>query len=112
MTGIKSYEQRLSQALLNILQNNDAVVYGADRVEDRVPTISFNLGATSPAEITSLMATRGIGVRDGHMYAPRLMARLGLSMDSGTVRASLLHYNHVEEVEYFGEVLRSLVRRE
>ena len=34
-----------------------------------------------------------IGIRDGHMYAPRLMERLGLSMDRGAVRASLVHYN-------------------
>ena len=38
--------------------------------------------------IVEEMAERGIGIRDGHMYAPRLMARLKLSMDSGAARAS------------------------
>ena len=43
------------------------------------------------------------------MYAPRLMERLGLGMDKGAVRVSLVHYNDLSEVEQFGRVLRSLV---
>ena len=54
-------------------------------------------------------AERNIGIRDGHMYAPRLMKRLDLSMDSGAVRASLVHYNTLEEVRRFGEALREIV---
>jgi selenocysteine lyase/cysteine desulfurase len=56
------------------------------------------------------MAEAEIGIRDGHMYAPRLMDRLGLSMDKGAVRASLVHYNTVAEIECFGEVLRRVSR--
>jgi selenocysteine lyase/cysteine desulfurase len=56
------------------------------------------------------MAEAEIGIRDGHMYAPRLMDRLGLPMDKGAVRASLVHYNTLAEVERFGEVLRRLSR--
>ena len=54
------------------------------------------------------MAERGIAIRDGHMYAPRLMQRLGLAMDRGAVRASLVHYNTVGEVRRFGEALREI----
>jgi selenocysteine lyase/cysteine desulfurase len=42
------------------------------------------------------------------MYAPRLMARQGLAMDSGAVRASLVHYNTIEEIHRFGQVLEGL----
>lgn len=45
------------------------------------------------------------------MYAPRLMKRLNLSMDSGAIRASLVHYNTVEEVRRFGEALRAIVTK-
>jgi selenocysteine lyase/cysteine desulfurase len=44
-------------------------------------------------------------VRDGHMYSPRLMKRLGLTKESGAVRASLVHYNTLEEVHRFGSAL-------
>ena len=36
------------------------------------------------------------------------MQRLGLKKETGTVRASLLHYNAMEEVRRFGEVLREI----
>jgi len=54
------------------------------------------------------LADAGIGVRDGHMYAPRLMRRLGLDPDSGGVRVSLVHYNTVEEIHRFRDVLLRL----
>jgi selenocysteine lyase/cysteine desulfurase len=50
-----------------------------------------------------------ICIRDGHMYAPRLMQRLGLRRESGAVRAS--HYNTVEEIRRFGDVLRDLSKQ-
>jgi len=54
------------------------------------------------------MSRAEIGIRDGHMYAPRLMEKLSLSMDSGAVRASLVHYNTIEEIRRFGNVLLDL----
>jgi selenocysteine lyase/cysteine desulfurase len=57
------------------------------------------------------MGKRRIGIRDGHMFAPRLMKRLGLSMETGAIRVSLVHYNKVEEIARFdkelGEVLEN-----
>ena len=61
--------------------------------------------------IVEEMAARDIGIRDGHMYAPRLMKRLGLSMDRGAIRASLVHYNTLDEIRRFGEALREIVAR-
>ena len=45
------------------------------------------------------------------MYAPRLMKRLNLSMDTGAIRASLVHYNTLDEVRRFGEALRAIIAR-
>jgi selenocysteine lyase/cysteine desulfurase len=42
------------------------------------------------------------------MYAPRLMKRLGLTTESGAVRASLVHYNTLEEVHKFENALAQL----
>jgi selenocysteine lyase/cysteine desulfurase len=54
------------------------------------------------------MANKGIAVRDGHMYSPRLMKRLGISPDHGAVRASLVHYNTHEEVRLFLRELQEI----
>jgi selenocysteine lyase/cysteine desulfurase len=61
-----------------------------------------------PARVTEELAKQNIGGRDGHMYSPRLMKRLGLTPESGAVRASLVHYNTVEEVRRFGRVLTEI----
>ena len=37
-------------------------------------------------KITEEFANNNIGVRDGHMYTPRLMKRSGLALETGAVR--------------------------
>jgi cysteine desulfurase family protein (TIGR01976 family) len=111
MTAIRSYEESLSLELLRILRECGATIYGVrenERVNERVPTLCFNLKQISPARVTETMAAAGIGIRDGHMYAPRLMKRLRLNPDSGVVRVSAVHYNTQEEMHRFSDVLLDL----
>jgi selenocysteine lyase/cysteine desulfurase len=113
MTAIREYEAALSLEMIEVLHSAGAVVYGIDdpsRVSERVPTFCFTLPNVLPAQVTETMSERGIGIRDGHMYAPRLMKRLGVSLDIGVNRASLVHYNTLHEVREFGKVLFDLVR--
>ena len=113
LTAIRVYEQELSREMLAVLNRCGAIVYGvvdANRIDQRVPTLCFNLPNISPAKVTEEFARKGIGVRDGHMYAPRLMKRLGLTQESGAVRASLVHYNTRDEVREFGNVLAEITR--
>lgn len=112
MGAIRAYELVLARAMLRELESCGATIYGvreAARLGERVPTFCFNVGTLAPKMVVEEMAARGIGIRDGHMYAPRLMNRLKLSMDSGAVRASLVHYNTLEEVARFGVALREIV---
>lgn len=106
--AVRRYEAQLSSAMLDALANAKATVYGLtakDQISCRTPTLCFNLAGISPATVTEELARQNIGVRDGHMYSPRLMKRLGLTKESGAVRASLVHYNTLEEVQRFGKVL-------
>lgn len=115
MTAIHSYEATLSSEMLRVLHAAGATIYGIDdpaRVNERVPTLCFNLPNIAPSRVTEIMAGRGIGIRDGHMYTPRLMRHLGIPLESGVVRASLLHYNTVEEIHDFGKVLLGLARNQ
>jgi cysteine desulfurase family protein (TIGR01976 family) len=115
MTAIRSYEESLSLELLRILRECGATIYGVredHRVHERVPTLCFNLKKTSPAKVTETMADAGIGIRDGHMYTPRLMKRFGLRQDSGVVRISAVHYNTMEEIHRFADVLLVLSKHE
>ena len=109
--SIRAYEETLSTEMLRVLTDAGAEIYGirsAGRIEERVPTLCFNLPRISPAKVTEELAKRGIGVRDGHMYSPRLMRRLGLSPETGAVRASLVHYNTLTEVQNLAGALAEI----
>jgi cysteine desulfurase family protein (TIGR01976 family) len=111
MNAIKAYEQTLSVELLRALKDRKAIIYGIDseaRISERVPTICFNIPNVSPQKVTETMAKAGIGIRDGHMYAPRLMKRMNLAKESGMVRVSLVHYNTLAEIGRFADVLKTL----
>jgi len=111
MNAIRAYEQTLSIELLRVLKDRKAVIYGIDsqaRISERVPTICFNIPDVLPQTVTETAARAGIGIRDGHMYAPRLMQRMGLAKETGMVRVSLVHYNTVAEIHRFADALRTL----
>jgi cysteine desulfurase family protein (TIGR01976 family) len=111
MKAIRQYEEMLSLEMLRVLNEGGATVYGIsakERVGERVPTLCFNLPGVAPADVTETMSRANIGIRDGHLYSPRLMKRLGLNIETGAVRASLVHYDTIEEIHRFGNVLLDL----
>jgi cysteine desulfurase family protein (TIGR01976 family) len=114
MEGIRDYETSLSREFLRVLADYGANVYGISDpafLVGRVPTLLFNVPGVAPRTVVEKLATAGIGVRDGHMYAPRLMRRLGLSEETGAVRASLVHYNTAAEIRRFASVLSEFLKR-
>jgi len=112
MNSIRDYEATLSLELIKTLSAiDDVTVYGITDpalVGHRTPTVSFNLKGIPARQVAERMAAKNIAVRDGNMYAPRLMKRL---KQSAAVRVSLVHYNNTEEIQRFGASLRALVAR-
>lgn len=114
MGAIREYELMLSREMIAVLKKHGAVIYGISdeaRLFQRVPTICFNIPGVTPQQIAADMGEAGIGLRDGHMFAPRLMKRLGLSMEHGAIRVSLVHYNKTEEIARFDKVLGEILAR-
>jgi cysteine desulfurase family protein (TIGR01976 family) len=112
MTRIAEYERQLSAAMLDAVEGLPGVtVHGVtDRaqLDERVPTLAFSVADVPSSAIAAGLAEREIGVRSGHMYSPRVMARLGL-MPDGVVRASLAHYNTMAEIARFRAALVELL---
>jgi len=81
-----------------------------EQLERRVPTISFSVAGVPASAVAASLASLDLGVRSGHMYSPRLMTRLGM-MPDGVVRASLVHYNTVAEIERFRAAVVDVVDR-
>jgi len=113
LTVVRAYEKVLSAEMIRVLRNCGATIYGvssAQRIQERVPTLCFNLPNIPPSKVTEELAELGIGVRDGHMYAPRLMRQLGIAPETGAVRASLVHYNTLAEVQLFADALAQIAK--
>jgi cysteine desulfurase family protein (TIGR01976 family) len=111
MTRIAEYERTLSRALLDEIGGIAGVaIHGVtdrDRLNERVPTLAFTVAGVPAARVAEGLASQDIGVRSGHMYSPRLLARLGL--EDGVVRASLVHYNRIEEIARFRDALIAVI---
>lgn len=103
MTAIRDHERRLIGPLVGGLASvSGCRVYGLAKAGDhdrRVPTVAFTLAGHSPRGVAAALGRRGINVWDGDYYAVELVARLGLAESGGMVRAGLVHYNTLEEVE-------------
>lgn len=112
MGAIRAYEFEISRAVLDVLEETPGVqIYGLTdvrRLEERVPTFSFNLKGWHPRQLAERLAREGIYVWDGNYYALAVTERLGLEDSGGMVRVGPAHYNTLEEVERFGEVLGKL----
>jgi selenocysteine lyase/cysteine desulfurase len=115
MAAIRSYEFELSRALLDILEETPGVtIYGikeTKRLEERVPTCAFTLKGKSPRQVAEELDEENIYVWDGNYYAVGVTTRLGLEDSGGMVRVGPVHYNTVEEIRRFGEVLRDFNNR-
>ncbi|NJD61065.1 MAG: cysteine desulfurase-like protein [Anaerolineales bacterium] len=109
MSAIRAYEFELSRALLDILAETPGVtVYGikdTKRLEERVPTCAFTLQGKSPRQVAEQLDEANIYVWDGNYYALEVTKRLGLEDSGGMVRVGPVHYNTLEEIRRFGEVL-------
>lgn len=109
MTAISTYETRLSRAMLEILaETPGATIFGPtelDQLDRRVPTFAFTLNGMTPQQVASELGKRDIFVWDGNYYALLVTESLGLEESGGMVRVGPVHYNTVEEIERFGEVL-------
>jgi cysteine desulfurase family protein (TIGR01976 family) len=104
MRAIGDYERLLAREMIEVLKRQGAKIHGVSDerlVHKRVPTISFTIDGVTPQEFARRMGEAGVGLRDGHMFAPRLMARLGLPMETGMIRVSLVHYNTFDEIRRF-----------
>lgn len=100
--AVAEQEERLSARLLDWLDTrNDLVVVGSRKPDraTRVPTIAFKpVSGEADALVRRVDAAR-VGIRHGDFHSRRLVEALGLADRGGVLRASMVHYNTVEEVD-------------
>jgi cysteine desulfurase family protein (TIGR01976 family) len=112
MSVLRDYDHVLSAALLDELETLPGVrIHGItdrNRLEERVPTLSFTWEDRHPREIATALGEQGIFVWDGNYYALAVTTRLGCECQGGMVRIGGVHYNTVEEIHRLGDALRAM----
>lgn len=112
MAAIHAYEYELSRAMLDVLEEIPGLtLYGlrdVRRLEERVPTFSFILQNQHPRQVAEKLGDAGIYVWDGNYYALAVTERLGIEESGGMVRVGAVHYNTLDEVSRFHNILMKI----
>jgi cysteine desulfurase family protein (TIGR01976 family) len=114
MAAIRSYEYEISRALLRVLEEIPGVrLYGLTdprRIDERVPTYAIRIEGIHPRKIAEKLGQENIYVWDGNYYALAVTERLGVEDSGGMVRIGPVHYNTIDEINRFGEVLAEIAK--
>jgi selenocysteine lyase/cysteine desulfurase len=96
----RAHESKLLEPLLAFLNGKDNVrLLGPNSIENRVPTVSLDLGNRSHLIVKQLVNDR-IMTDSGDFYAVRLLEALGVKVKYGVLRLSFVHYTTEQEVEH------------
>lgn len=102
-----AHEQQLMAAMKQALASVDSIYVAAADATDRVPLWSFTIDGVHPLDAAMLMDKMGVALRSGHMCAEPIVDRIG---GGSMLRASLMPYNTLEEIDLFREALQRTVK--
>ncbi|MEV0154450.1 cysteine desulfurase-like protein [Micromonospora sp. NPDC050686] len=98
LTAAQAHEEAVFDRLLaGLTALPGLTLYGSPA--RRCPTVSFRVAGLSPADTAAELGAAGLCLSHGDYYAYEYFHAMGLRADGGAVRASVYHYNTVEEVD-------------
>ncbi len=102
---IEAHEKLLTGYALRALEKVPAVKL-LSQPKHRSSIISFNCEGCHPLDVGTLLDTRGIAVRTGHLCAQPALKRLGVT---STIRVSFGMYNTTQEIDVFIQSLKDVL---
>jgi selenocysteine lyase/cysteine desulfurase len=108
---IAEHEKEIANPLLDYLTNrSDIKLIGKKTInnKDRAPTIAFTMKNKSSKELSSELIKHGIATRNDNFYAWRCLMALGIDVDDGVVRTSMVHYNNHHDVNKLIDALNRI----
>jgi len=103
--AIATYENELLEYATAQLQQIEGLrIYGT--AKNKTSVISFNVGNIHPYDIGTILDKMGIAVRTGHHCAQPIMNFYKIP---GTIRASFMFYNTMEEIDTFIIALKKAI---
>jgi cysteine desulfurase family protein (TIGR01976 family) len=115
MLAIRAYEFEISREFVKQLEDiNGLTLYGVTdlkQLDQRVPTFSFTLQDWPVKNLAAELDRHSIYTWDGNFYALAVTERLGLEGKGGLLRSGAVHYNTLDEIRHFGDVIREISRK-
>ena len=108
---IAKHEMEIANPLLDYINTRDDInLIGKTKIsnKDRAPTIAFTMNNKSSKELSSDLVKQGIATRNDNFYAWRCLKALGINVDDGVVRTSMVHYNTHEDVSNLINALKTI----
>ena len=108
---IADHEKEIANPLLDYLSSRSGIrLIGRNKIinKDRAPTIAFTMNNKSSKDLSSELVKHGIATRNDNFYAWRCLMALGIDVDDGVVRTSMVHYNSHEDVEKLINALKQI----
>ena len=108
---IATHEMEIANPLLDYINTRDDInLIGKTKIsnKDRAPTIAFTMNNKSSKELSSDLVKQGIATRNDNFYAWRCLKALGINVDVGVVRTSMVHYNTHEDVSNLINALKTI----
>lgn len=107
-SNLLAHELELTGCALEQLGQIDGVtIYGRQRLDAKVPVISFNIAGYLSAEVAHILDGHGICTRPGLQCAPLIHKTIGTN-PHGTVRVSFGHRNNNDHLEKLLAVVRRI----
>jgi selenocysteine lyase/cysteine desulfurase len=117
LAWIEEYEQRLSKGMLEgtkhvsgLRDTKSVEIYGlkdTSSIHLRSPTFSFNLKGKDPKKVVEYLWDKHAVVASADSFYSRALRTYGAPL---AIRASLAHYNTIQEIETFLSGLADAVR--
>lgn len=106
---IYKLEMKLTQYLLeNLSQIEYVKIYGTDKMDFKIPLVSFNLKSQYSSETSYILDKKySISVRGGIQCAPLIHKTIN-TLPHGTTRISFGPHNSLEEVDVFIKAMKEI----
>ena len=99
---IADHEKEIGNQLLEYINSRDDFnLIGRKKIIDknRAPTISFTVKNKSSKKVSDILVSNKIATRNDNFYAWRCLKALGIDINDGVIRTSMVHYNTKKDVE-------------
>ncbi|WP_234119168.1 aminotransferase class V-fold PLP-dependent enzyme [Clostridium hydrogenum] len=99
INNIRKHEMELTEQLLKEFNSREYItIYGRKDMRNRGAVVSFNISGKDSSDVSAMLNSRGIEVRNGYHCAPLVHDIIG-TQNKGTVRISPGYFNTPEDIE-------------